>query len=255
MAKRPPTRTQQTSGRRPTKAERREQARRERQELLRKAAVRRKRRKLGTIVGSVVAAAGIAAWVVLGVTGSGGGKKSTTVDPLSLPGILTTEAPWPANNLANTALTRANDIGLSAEGASYHHHDLLQVYINGVKETVPQGVGFCSSGAAPCVSMHTHDTSGIVHLESATPFRFNLGQFFDVWGVRFTPSCVGAYCNQGGRTLRVYLNGKIYTGDPTKLPLTQHEDVVVTYGTAAQLPHPTPSTYSTTISSSCTGSC
>ena len=255
MAKRPPSRTQQASSGRLTKAERREQARRERQELIRKAAIRRKRRRLGTIIGAVIVAAAVAGGVVLAVTGGGG---NGAVDPRKLPGMLTlTEAPWPANGNANQALTRADDIGLPAGGGNYHVHALLQVYINGTKETVPAGIGFCGSGSnlAACASMHTHDNSGIMHMEASRRFPFTMGDFFNVWGVLLTQHCIGPYCDGSGRTLRVYLNGKPYVGDPTQLPLTQHEDVVVTYGTAAQVPHPVPSTYSKKISPSCSGSC
>ena len=65
-------------------------------------------------------------------------------------------------------------------------------------------------------SLHTHDTSGTVHMESSVARTFTLGDFFDVWGVRFTPSCLGAYCNDGnGNTLQVFVNGQEQTSDPT----------------------------------------
>ena len=83
----------------------------------------------------------------------------------------------------------------------------------------------------------------------------HLGSFFNVWGVLLTPDCIGGYCNSGPDVLRVYVNGKQVTTDVTKLPLTQHEYILVTYGTTAQLPSPIPSTYSKNISSSCAGSC
>jgi len=76
-----------------------------------------------------------------------------------------------------------------------------------------------------------------------------------VWGVKFTANCIGGYCAKGASQIRVYVNGKQVTGDPRSIVLTQHEDIVVTYGTTAQLPSPIPKTYSTNISSSCAGSC
>jgi len=103
--------------------------------------------------------------------------------------------------------------------------------------------------------MHTHDASGIMHMEAGSLFQFTLGDFFDVWGVRLTKTCVGGWCSSGPDQLRVYVNGKQLTGDPTKLKLGQHMDVVVTFGTSAELPKPIPSTYSVNISSSCAGSC
>jgi hypothetical protein len=106
---------------------------------------------------------------------------------------------------------------------------------------VPAGIGIDPAvGYAP---LHTHDPSGVIHVESPTVRTYTLGQFFAVWGVRFTPSCLGGYCAAGGRQLRVYVNGRAYRGDPATLALTAHQELVVAFGTAAQLPSPIPSTY------------
>ena len=91
--------------------------------------------------------------------------------------------------------------------------------------------------------IHTHDTSGIIHVESPTVRPFTLGELFDVWGVRFTPNCIGSDCNNGGAKLRVYVNGHLATGDPAAIRLTSHEEIAVTYGTGAQLPSQIPSSY------------
>jgi hypothetical protein len=63
----------------------------------------------------------------------------------------------------------------------------------------PGGSEFVGSPFAVVFSpIHTHDTSGIVHIESPTVRPFTLGQFFDVWGVRFTSDCIGGDCNSRG---------------------------------------------------------
>ncbi|HEX9235017.1 MAG TPA: hypothetical protein VF972_01920 [Actinomycetota bacterium] len=54
-------------------------------------------------------------------------------------------------------------------------------------------------------SIHTHDATGIIHIESPTPRTFTLGEFFDVWGVRFTASCLGGYCRSSDRALSVFV--------------------------------------------------
>jgi hypothetical protein len=61
--------------------------------------------------------------------------------------------------------------------------------------------------------------------------------------VRFTPSCLGGDCAAGDRRLRVYVDGAAYPGDPTTLLLASHQELVVAFGTAAQLPSPIPSAY------------
>ena len=41
---------------------------------------------------------------------------------------------------------------------------------------------------------HTHDASGTVWLEGAGAREITLGQFFTLWGVRFSADCLGAAC-------------------------------------------------------------
>jgi hypothetical protein len=97
-----------------------------------------------------------------------------------------------------------------------------------------------ATGYAP---LHVHDTSGVIHVESPTVRSYTLGELFAVWGVRFTPGCLGGHCTGSGRSLRVYVNGSLDQADPTKLTLEPHQEIVVAYGTAAQLPSPIPSSY------------
>ena len=114
--------------------------------------------------------------------------------------------------LAILSLPDLND----APGA-LHHHIRLWVYVDGQPEVVPANIGLSQQAASP---LHTHDETGTVHVESADPnFQPVLGQFMDVWGLYFTPTCLGNACNDGDRQLRVFLNGQQYTGDPTLLPL------------------------------------
>jgi len=83
----------------------------------------------------------------------------------------------------------------------------------------------------------------VIHVESPTVRTYTLGQFFAVWGVRLTPSCLGGYCASGDRRLRVYVDGTPRRGDPTTLTLEPHQEIVVAFGTATQVPSPVPSAY------------
>ena len=91
--------------------------------------------------------------------------------------------------------------------------------------------------------LHTHDTSGVVHIESARPDPYALGKFFGVWGVRLDASCIGRYCTTPKARLRTYLGGTPYKGNPASIVLRAHEEIVLAYGTKAQLPRPVPARY------------
>ena len=113
--------------------------------------------------------------------------------------------------------------------------------VDGRRVPVPALIGI--DPAVEFAPLHVHDTSGVIHVESPTVRGYTLGQFFAVWGVRFTPSCLGGYCAGGPRRLRVFVDGTAVRGDPTALALELHQEIVVAFGTAAQLPSPIPSAY------------
>ena len=72
----------------------------------------------------------------------------------------------------------------------------------------------------------------------------HIHQHLDVWGVRLTSVCVGGYCAKGQTTLQAFVNGKALSGDPRRLVLASHQEIVVAFGTTAQLPRRIPASYS-----------
>ena len=211
------------------------QARRRRQE-----AARVRRRRLG--IAAVLAAVLVAGIGGLAVSAANRDRQPAT-SPGPLAGQQTGPAPWGANTADLAERLRA--IGIPAlspmEGTAVHIHQHLDLYVDGRKVLVPAGIGIDPAvGYAP---LHTHDPSGVIHVESPTVRTYTLGEFFAVWGVRITPSCLGGYCAGGGRQLRLFVDGRAYRGDPTTLALAPHQELVVAFGTAAQLPSPIPSTY------------
>jgi hypothetical protein len=162
------------------------------------------------------------------------------VPPGGLPGELAGPAPWPRNVVElRHRLAVLGLPALGAEGTALHTHQHLDVFVNGRRITVPAGIGIDAAGRF-ISPLHTHDSSGVVHVESPTVQAFTLGQFFGVWGVRFTPGCLGDYCETGGSRLWVFSDGTPVKGDPRLVPLEEHEEIVVAFGTRAQLPRPIP---------------
>jgi hypothetical protein len=224
-----------TATARVTKAERKEQARLERIELQRKMA-RARRNRTFWIAGLIVVGAVTVAAVALTSGGDKGAGGQTTERRLA--GLMTGPQPWSAN--LGTLPQRLNELSLPTFGnpLALHWHAHLDLYVNGQKVTVPADIGFGSQAAA---SLHTHDETGVIHMETnQTSGRFTLGEFFDVWGLRLTSTCIGGYCNNGIDGIRAYVDGKQVTGDPRAIQLKDQEEVVLTYGTANQVPNPLP---------------
>ncbi len=225
-------RTASGDGSRATKAERKEEARLKRLEIQARAA--RRRRMRGISLGVIVV---VAVAVVAFVATRPKPQKQPTASQ-TLPGILTGAQPWP-NNTTDLA-ARLAMLKLPAAGAALHIHAHLDLYVNGTAVQIPANIGIGNGAESP---VHTHDVSGVIHMEAASQATFTLGEFFDVWGVRFTSTCLGGSCNTGDQTLRLFLNGKPYAGDPRALVLNDHDEVVLAYGTQAQLPSPIPATF------------
>jgi hypothetical protein len=218
------------------------QTRRRRQQaaMARQAAERRRRERRRRLLAVAVAVGLVVAALAVFAVARGGGRPEAPAAPT---GLQTGPAPWTADTAGLAGRLRA--IGVPPlspmEGAVVHIHQHLDLYVDGRKVTVPAGIGIDPEvGYAP---LHTHDDSGVVHVESPTVRSYTLGQVFAVWGVRFTPSCLGGYCAGDGRQLQLYVNGTRYQGDPTTLVLAAHQELVVAFGTAAQLPSPVSSSY------------
>jgi hypothetical protein len=79
--------------------------------------------------------------------------------------------------------------------------------------------------------MHTHDGTGVVHIETAAPKAFTLGQFFSLWGQTLNPNEVAGLA--GTPSFYVVQNEQItkVTGNPDDIPLEAHKEIVIVNGT------------------------
>jgi hypothetical protein len=185
----------------------------------------------------------VAVAVAVAFAEGGGSSQASTAVPATLPGQLTGAAPWPANTtMLRARLSALHLPALGQEGTRLHLHQHLDLFVSGARVTVPAGIGI--DPAERFISpLHTHDTSGVIHVESPTVRNFTLGEFFGVWGVRFRNGCLGGYCSGHGRGLRVFVDGRRVSGGPGRVVLAAHQEIVVAFGTARQLPRPIPARY------------
>lgn len=143
---------------------------------------------------------------------------------------------------------------------NYHIHIFLGVYNNGTLMAVPPGTGMVNPqppdptgfvNFANCFyHLHTHDSSGIVHVEDTNPNNvpnttsiFTLKTYLDIWGVTADANHFGPFKGP----VRVFTSGQVYRGnmnngvvsastltfygnDPTNVPLYSHELIFVEVG-------------------------
>jgi hypothetical protein len=70
-----------------------------------------------------------------------------------------------------------------------HTHAQLKITQDGIDVPIPANIGITSKCMHP---LHTHDGTGLIHMEYPIPFPFFLGDFFDIMGTTFNDSQIGA---------------------------------------------------------------
>ena len=126
------------------------------------------------------------------------------------------------------------------EGTRIHIHQHLAIYDHGKLVPIPLNVG--RPLERPCLYwIHTHTADGIIHIESPTTRTFTLGDFFTIWGQPLTGTRASSAIADKGTKLKVWVDGKPYTGDPRGIPLAKHTDIVVEAGP----PFPAPPRFTT----------
>ena len=82
--------------------------------------------------------------------------------------------------------------------------------------------------------MHTHDDTGIIHIESPEKRNFTLGEFFDIWNQNFSNSQIfdNTVDGSGNSTLNVYVNGRKMTAgsDYRQIPINAHDEIAIVFG-------------------------
>lgn len=117
----------------------------------------------------------------------------------------------------------------SGEQLAVHYHAHLTILVDGNETLLPALIGIDNTDQ--CLYWtHTHDTTGVIHIEAPRNFathKFLLGEFFDVWGKKLDSTHVGDTTLSSGQKLVMFVDGKQYTGDPRKIVLGAHTQVVL----------------------------
>jgi hypothetical protein len=163
---------------------------------------------------------------------------------------------------------------------NYHVHAFIGLFVNGQQIVVPDAIGIYHAGGDQVDSdgwpnqevygfcfyhIHTHDSSGLIHVEDPNPLNltfndtlYNLGPMFDIWGIQVSAMQFGPFmgpvtaytsgqfsrahqCFNG--TSCYHVGSNMYSqwnGDPAQIPLYSHEVIWIEVGTgnppADQLP-------------------
>ncbi|HYB04626.1 MAG TPA: hypothetical protein VED17_09190 [Nitrososphaerales archaeon] len=94
---------------------------------------------------------------------------------------------------------------LGTEALFLHIHPYLKIIIDGKNVTIPGAIGIenpvaegiytwgevYTGGSASCFEpVHTHDSSGLIHIESPDNQNYTLGDFFNIWSQTYSYALV-----------------------------------------------------------------
>ena len=116
-----------------------------------------------------------------------------------------------------------------SEQLNYHVHAHLDVFVDGQKQQVPDRVGILPTPS--CLYwLHTHDSSGLIHIESPQTREFTLGQFLDVWNK--TRDSSGLLNSVLTMNATAFVNGDPTPGNYRDIQLKSLEQIALVYGRA-----------------------
>lgn len=108
------------------------------------------------------------------------------------------------------------------EYSIFHIHAHLDIFIDGKPHAVPESIGIINR---TCLYwMHTHDPSGIIHIEAPETRAFTLTQFFEIW--KSTAKGVPAT----KEAPKIYVNGKRVNGRLEQVEIGPLAEIALVYG-------------------------
>jgi hypothetical protein len=115
-----------------------------------------------------------------------------------------------------------------------HYHAHVSLFVEGERVAIPPAIGivdpvlqdgYVQSGGC-FYWLHTHDASGLIHIEPPTDADYTLGQLFDVWGRELSPTSVAGF--EGD--LSVFVDGERYEGDVRDIVFTSRKHISLQVG-------------------------
>jgi hypothetical protein len=221
-----------------TKQGRRQAQREERRRQEALHAKQARQRRITLIASIIVAVVVIAGGVIFFAINNLNKPRSTVTGATASATATVTSATTTAAATANTPYAPVDGISCySTEQSAYHIHAHLSIYINGSAVQVPQGIGIAPDGS--CLYwLHTHNTDGIIHIESPTQKTYTLGNFLDEWHQQFRDL---GYPSELGLTdgWKIYVNGKPYSDTIQSIPLNAHTLITLAYNSPNAQPDTT----------------
>ncbi len=120
----------------------------------------------------------------------------------------------------------------------FHIHSHLTIMAN--KKLVPVPVNIGIEQNPSCLhSLHTHDETSVIHVESPVKKDFTLGDFFFLWEKPLSSDRILDFATDSDHGLKMYINGREST-EFDQLVLQDYEDIFLDYYALSEGPDDVP---------------
>lgn len=115
-----------------------------------------------------------------------------------------------------------------------HYHAHVSLFVEGERVAIPPGIGIVNPvledgyvQSGDCYYwLHTHDATGLIHIEPPTDGEYTLGQLFDIWGRPLSETNVAGF--EGA--VSVFVDGERYEGDVRDIVFTSRMHISLQVG-------------------------
>ena len=119
----------------------------------------------------------------------------------------------------------ARDTCVNHGGVSMHIHPNLSIFINDEQVVVPEMIGIDDL----CMrALHTHETTGKIHIEYPEKHTFTLGDFFANWKQAYNKDRIFDYTVDDTHVIRMTVDGE-ESDEYEDLILEDLQDIVIYY--------------------------
>jgi hypothetical protein len=156
---------------------------------------------------------------------------STTVQDLS-DGHAVGQQHWYSPQTDGSPIGRFTCVVNPPQELQFRAH--LSILVNNEPQKIPLYLGASPRPPTHCFfAIHTHDSSGRIHVTPAAPGTFTLGELFQIWGQPLTNTNVAGIT---GLPVEVYVtdNGttvKVEDADWAAIELKPHREITIELGT------------------------
>jgi hypothetical protein len=146
---------------------------------------------------------------------------------------------WPSPLTNGAPIGGFNCVINPPQPLAFYAH--LSILVNNEPQKIPTYLGASRQPPTHCFyAIHTHDSSGRIHVTPAAPATFTLGELFEIWGQPLTNTNVAGVT---GLPVEIYVtdNGTTTRVDDTdwaNIELRDHREITIELGTPlAEIPN------------------